>query len=252
MSVKNHLENLKAVLSKLDKAGLYLNKDKCKFMRTNVEYLGRIIDREGLHPFAEKVQAIQETPKPKDVSELRSFLGITNYYGRFLPNLSSKLVPFYDLLHKDRKWQLSSKQDEAFKLAKEALQTDSLLVHFDDKKPLILTCDASPYGLGAVLSHTMDDGSDRPIAYASRSLTAAEKGYAQLEKEALSIIFGIKKFHNYLYGRKFIIESYHKPLFFLFSEKKGIPQMASARIQRWALTLSAYQYTSSQVRNQDW
>ena len=113
-------------------------------MRTKVEYLGHIIDREGLHPSTEMVKAIQEAPKPKDVSKLRSFLGITNYYGRFLPNLSSKLAPLYDLLHKDRKWQWSSKQDEAFKLAKEALQTDSLLVHFDDNKPLVLTCDASP------------------------------------------------------------------------------------------------------------
>ena len=110
---------------------------------------------------------------------------------------------------------MSSKQDEAFKLAKEALQTYSLLVNFDDNKPLVLTCDTSPYGLGAVLSHTMDDGSVRPISYASRSLTAAEKGYAKLKKEALSINFGIKKFHNYLYGRKFIIESDLKPLFFI-------------------------------------
>ena len=99
-------------------------------------------------------------------------------YGRFLTNLPTKSAPIYDLLHKDRKWQWSSKQDEAFKLSKEALQTDSLLVHFDDNNPLVLTCDASPYGLGAVLSHTMDDGSDQPIAYVSRSLTAAEKGYA--------------------------------------------------------------------------
>ena len=93
------------MLSKLDKAGLHLNKDKCKFMKTKVEYLGHVIDREGLHPSTEKVKAIQQAPKPKDVSELRSFLGITNYYGRFLPNLSSKLAPLYDLLHKDRKWQ---------------------------------------------------------------------------------------------------------------------------------------------------
>ena len=93
-----------------------------------------------------------------------------------------------------------------------------------------------------MLSHTLDEGSDQPITYASRSLPAAEKGYVQLKKEALSIIFGIKKFHNYLYGCKIIIEFDHKPLFFLFSEKKGIPHMASSHIQRWALTLSAYQY----------
>ena len=115
--------------------------------------------------------------------------------------------------------------------AKDALQANSLLVHFDESKPLILTCDASA---GAVLSHTMEDGSDRPIAYASCNLTVAEKKYAQLEKEG---IFGTKKFHNYLYGR---IQSDHKPL---FNEAKPVPQMASARIQRWALALSTYSYT---------
>ena len=94
LSVENHLENLKVVLSKLDKAGLHLNKDKCKFMKTKVEYLGHVIDREGLHPSTEKVKAIQQAPKPKDVSELRSFLGITNYYSRFLPTNRLITSPF--------------------------------------------------------------------------------------------------------------------------------------------------------------
>ena len=95
----------------------------------------------------------------------------------------------------------------------------------------------------AVLSHTMSDGTKRPVAYASRMLTVAEKNYSQLEKEGLAITFGIKKFHNYLYGQHFSIESDHQPLSYLFNEKKGISPMASLRIQRWALTLSAYQYT---------
>ena len=90
-------------------------------------------------------------------------------------------------------------QDEAFSAAKEALQDDLLLVHYDESKPLILACDASQYGLGAVLSHTMNDGTERPVAYAFRTLTAAEKRYSQLEKEGLAIIFGTKKFHNYLW-----------------------------------------------------
>ena len=98
------------------------------------------------------------------MAELRSFLGIINYYSQFLPNLAAQLTPLYDLLHKQSRWSWTTKQDTAFEIAKNALQKHSLLVHYDDSKPLVLTCDA---GIGAILSHTMEDGTDRPVAYAS-------------------------------------------------------------------------------------
>ena len=144
---------------------------------------------------------------------------------------------------KNKKWFWGAEQDRAFQKAKEALQSNTLLVHFDPSKPIILACDASQYGIGAVLSHVMEDGAERPIAYTSRTLNPAEKRYSQLEKEGLAIVSGVKKFHNFLYGRHFTIQSDHQPLSFLFGETKGIPQLASARIQRWALTLSTYNYT---------
>ena len=157
----------------------------------------------GCTPTEEKVTAIKEAPKPKNVSELRAFLGIINYYHRFLPNLSTKLAPLHELLQRKTKWKWKDAQDEAFQSAKDALQADSLLVHFDPAKPIVLACDASQYGLGAVLSHVISDGHERPIAYVSRTLNAAEKNYSQVEKEGLAIVFGVKKFHNYIYGREF-------------------------------------------------
>ena len=242
-TVDEHLQNLDKVLSKLEAAGLKLNKAKCSFLMPQVEYLGHIIDKQGLHPTEKKVKAIKEAPQPCNVNDLRAFLGIINYYGKFMPNLSTKLAPLYELLQKQVKWHWGTKQIKAFQDAKNALQENTLLVHYDSSKQLVLACDASPHGLGAVLSHIIEDGQEKPIAYASRTLTAAEKNYSQLEKEALAVVYAVGKFHNYLYGRHFVIESDHQPLSYIFSNSKAISPTASSRITRWALTLSAYSYT---------
>ena len=207
-----HLGNLERVLERLTEAGLRLNREKCSFLLKRIEYLGYIIDAQGLHPTEEKVKAIKNAPQPKNVTELRSFLGLLNYYSKFMPTLSSKLAPLYSLLHKQTRWSWGNQQEAAFIQAKNALQADSLLVHFDPSKQMIVECDASQYGLGAVLSHKMDDGQERPIAFTSRTLNPAEKKYSQLEKEGLAIVYAVTKFHNYLYGQHFIIRSDHQPL----------------------------------------
>ena len=176
---------------------------------------------------------------------LKSFLGLINLYSTFLPNLSHVLSPLYRMLQKTTPWSWGPEQQKYFKKARSMLTSNHVLVHFDPEKELILACDASPYGIGAVLFHHMPDGLDKPIAFASRSLAPAERKYSQIEKEGLAIVFGVKKFHQYLFGRHFTILSDHKPLQHLFSETKGTPTMASARIQRWAMVLGAYDYSIS-------
>jgi transposase InsO family protein len=237
-----HLHNLEEVLTRLENANARLKRKKCEFMLPSVEYLGHRISAKGLQPTDAKVQAIRNAPSPRNVSQLKSFLGLLNYYCKFLPNLSSTLAPLYKLLHKNTAWCWTTEQQQAFQHAKDSLTSDCLLVHYDPTKELILACDASPYGVGAVLSHKTKDGQEKPIAFASRSLAPAEKKYSQLDKEALAIIFGVKRFHQYLFGRHFTILSDHKPLQHLFHPDKATPPLASARIQRWALTLGAYDY----------
>ncbi|CAG2195305.1 unnamed protein product [Mytilus edulis] len=240
---EEHLNTLSEVLSRFKRIGIRLKKQKCVFMAEEVVYLGFKINKHGIYPVESKVEAIDKAPSPTNVTELKAYLGMLNYYNRFLANLSHLLKPLHVLLQKDTKWSWEKEQEKAFIESKQLLKSASVLVHFDPKKKLILACDASPYGLGAVLSHKMDDGSDKPIAYTSRTLTSAEKNYSVLEKESLAIIFGIKKFHQYLYGHPVTIITDHKPLIGLFREDKPIPTMAASRIQRWALTLAAYEYT---------
>ena len=160
-----------------------------------------------------------------------------------MPNLSTILAPLHRLLQKRTAWIWKSEQQEAFDHVKSCLTSDKVLAHYDPTQTLVLACDASPYGIGAVLSHTFKDGSERPIAYASRTLGPAEKWYSQLDKEGLAIIFGVKRFHQYIAGCHFTILSDHKPLQHLFRETSGIPTLASARVQRWALTLGVYNYS---------
>ena len=237
-----HLENLSQVLGRLKKFGLRVKREKCSFMQDSVEYLGHKIDAEGIHATPEKLAAICRAPTPCNVSELRSLLGLINYYGKFIPNLSTILHLLNNLLQQNRRWNWSKECAQAFQRAKDALTSSHVLVHYNPELPIKLAADASAYGVGAVISHTLPDGTERPIAFASRTLAPAERNYAQLEKEALALVYGVRKFHSYLFGREFTLYTDHKPLLSILGSKKGIPSLAAARLQRWSLLLSAYTY----------
>ena len=139
---------------------------------------------------------------------------------------------------------VSAEQDQAFCKSKELLTFVQLLVHCDSTKETVLACDASLYGISAVISCIIEDGEKKLIAYTSHILTAAKKkNYTQIDKESLAIVNGVKKFHQMLYGQHFTIVTDQKPFLELLEEMKAIPQLASEQIQRWALIFSTYEYT---------
>ena len=153
-SEEQHLQMLDEVLGRLEKAGLRVKPKKCEFMRTSVTYLGHRVDESGLHPLTLKMQAIRDAPTPESVPKLQSYLGMLSYYGKFMPNLSSTLSPLYHLLKKDIPWEWGPEQERAFQESKNRLTAETFIAHFDPELPLTLACDASGYGLGAVLAQT--------------------------------------------------------------------------------------------------
>lgn len=218
--------------------------------------MGFIIDREGLHISEKKTIAIDKATNPKNVKELQSFLGSINYFARFIKNMSTILNPLYNLLKSNVKWHWSDKCVRAFQEVKEILKTAPVLVHYNPELEVSLTVDASAVGIGAILTHKLPSGEEKPIAFASRTLSEAEKKYSQIEKEGLAIIFGVLKFHQYLYLKKFKLVTDHKPLLTIFGDKKSIPQFSANRLRRWAVILSGYnyviEYVQSSKNNADW
>ncbi|XP_043224352.1 uncharacterized protein K02A2.6-like isoform X1 [Amphibalanus amphitrite] len=238
-----HLSNVREVLQRLSDAGLKINVRKTTWLAREVCYLGHRISSAGIQPSDDKVSAVMSAPEPKNLPELRAYLGLLQYYSRFLPRLSTVAAPLYNLGKKDAPWVWGPSQQSSFQETKRLLCSAPVLCHYQQSLPLVLTTDASPEGVAAVLSHPdARSGADRPIAYASRRLSAAERNYSQLDKEALGVVFGIVKFHQYLYGRRFVVKTDHKPLLGLLSPHKSLPQVVSPRMVRWKLTLTGYDF----------
>ena len=174
---ESHLRVLEEVFKRLKEHGFRLKLEKCEFLLSRIEFLGHIISKEGIQPMPSKVEAIVHAPVPKHVQQLRSFLGLANYYRMFIPNLSTILQPLNSLLQTKKKWDWSADCDKAFRETKQQIISAKVLTHYDPKKPITLATDASAYGIGAVISHTFPDGSEHPIAFGSRSLSSSEYNY---------------------------------------------------------------------------
>ena len=237
-----HLNNLKSLLKRLQDNGLRCNLSKCRFAEPTVEYLGHTLSKDGIQ-MGRQVDAVAKMPAPTNVSTLKSFLGSVQFYSKFIPNLSTISEPLTGLTRKETDWQWTSREESSFQGLKSLLSKDVLLAHYDKTLPIGISCDASEVGIGVVLFQRYSDGKERPLFNVSKTLTATQRRYSQIQREALAIIYGLQKFHNYLYGRKFILVTDHKPLISLFNPKKGTPAMAANRLARWALTLSQYEYS---------
>ncbi|XP_026289200.2 uncharacterized protein K02A2.6-like, partial [Frankliniella occidentalis] len=239
---QEHDGRLHEVLKRISDKGLRVNAKKCQFHKSELEYLGFKLDSTGRQPMRKRVAAILDAPPPTDVSELRSFLGKLNFYDKFLESRATIFEPLYRLSDNDKEWVWGEAQQNAFEEAKKMLCSAKVLVHYDLKRELVVCADGSPVGVGAVLAHTFPDG-EKPIEYASRALSKAEKNYSQTDREALSIVFAVKKWHNYLCGRHFTIITDHKPLLGLFGTDKPMPTMISPRVERWLIMMGCYSYT---------
>lgn len=233
---------IRQVLIIFQKLGLRAKREKCLFGVETIDFLGYTLDAAGIHPATSKVEVIKNAPPPTNKQELQAFLGLLNFYNSFLKGKATVAEPLHRLLDRDVEWKWTDHHDQSFRAVKQLLTSDSVLVPFDISLPTILTCDASPYGVGAVLSQTRHNGQEVSVAFASRTLTSAERNYAQIDKEALALVAGVKKFHHFLYGRKFTLITDHKPLLGLFTTTKPTPDILSPRMLRWTILLHAYDY----------
>lgn len=172
-------QKVESVLARFKEHGIKLKKEKCKFFETSLTYLGHVIDGKGIRPSDVKIAAIKKAPAPKNKQELRAYLGLLNFYGKFVPNLSAELKPLYDLLRDSTKWKWTAEAERVFQTSKGWLTQNTVLAHYDPPKDLGLVCDASAYVVGAILFHK-EGPVERPIAFASRILSKSEQAYARI------------------------------------------------------------------------
>lgn len=235
-SLQEHIINLEKVFKKLRESNFKIQLDKSEFLKLETEFLGHVVSTEGVKPNPDKIKAIAKYPLPKTTTEIKRFLGLLGYYRKFIPDFARITKPMTQCLKKGSKITLDQNYINCFEHCKTLLINDPILQYPDFDKEFLLTTDASNVAIGAVLSQG-PVGSDKPIAYASRTLNSSELNYSTIEKELLAIVWATKYFRPYLFGRKFKILSDHKPLQWVMNLKEP-----NSRLTRWRLKLSEYDF----------
>lgn len=233
---EEHLTHLEQIFSRLRDSKLKLNPDKCDFGKSQIKYLGFILSANGVDVDKDRVKAVSEYPIPKTEKEIRSFLGMANYYRKFIPNYSKLASPLTYLLKKDVKFHWSELCQNSFDKIKHSLTSTPVLAYPDTEKSFILTCDASDNAIGYTLSQLDNHKKEHVIAYGGKSLTTEERKWSTTDKECYAVLKGIEQYHTYIANNKFTVVTDHKSLVWLMKAKHN------GRLERWSLRLQEYNF----------
>lgn len=236
-SLQEHINTCQEIFKRFRTHNLKIQLDKSQFLQKTVQFLGHTLTSEGIMPNEQKIEAIKKFPLPKTQKEIKSFLGLVGYYRKFIQDFAKLTKPMTSCLKKNAKILHNKEFLDCFEKCKQLLINAPILKYPDFEQPFILTTDASDVAIGAVLSQGTV-GTDKPVAFASRTLSETERKYSTIEKELLSIIWATKYFRPYLYGRKFIIYTDHRPLTWIMSLKDP-----NSKLTRWRLKLEEYDYS---------
>ena len=228
-TIEEHNANLRKVLMALRKHNLKIEPGKCQLLRREIEYLGHVVNENGIKPTNTNIKAIQNIKAPTTVRGVRSLLGTVNFYGKFIPGVAEIRKPLNDLLKKEARFIWSEECQNAFEELKRALISEPLLVRPNYSDTFVITTDASNYAIGAVLSN--EKSMQQPIAYASRALVGAETRYHIIEKELLAIVWAVEYFRHYIFGQRFIVYTDHRPLIAIWRLKETSPTLTRLRLK---------------------
>ena len=235
-SWEDHLDHIKYVLTQLRNANLTVNLKKCSFAQTSMEYLGYVITSNGISINQEKLAPITDYPTPRTAKDVKRFVGLCGWYRQYIENFATVMEPLNRCLRKDIKFCWSHEQQIAFDRIKQCIVNATALALPNFDKQFILRTDSSDLGLGAVLAQEDEENNERPIAFASRTLTRTEQSYHATEKECLSIVWSLKKFESYLDGQSFILQTDNQALLWLDKMKD-----VNSKFMRWALRIQDFQ-----------